>query len=87
MYGNTGRRVNHERPVREPVTTAREEDATSAYGCTGIPTANSQVVELVRGRGGGCGEWVRVHWYTVSEQSGIEWPGHGGGCGESVRVH
>jgi hypothetical protein len=29
----------------------------------------------------------RVHWYTVEQQSGSEWPCQGGGCGECVRVH
>jgi len=26
------------------------------------------------GQGGGCGERVRVHWYTMNKQSGDEWP-------------
>jgi len=39
------------------------------------------------GQGGGCGECVRVHWYTLSIQSGDEWPCQGGGCDECVRVY
>ena len=30
---------------------------------------------------------LRVHRYTMSRQSGVEWPGQGGGCDEGVWVH
>ena len=30
---------------------------------------------------------LRVHRYTMSQQSGDEWAGWGGGCGECVWVH
>jgi len=36
---------------------------------------------------GGCGGCLRVHRYTVSKQSGTEWPCQAGGCGGCVRVH
>jgi hypothetical protein len=42
--------------------TVREEDAASVHGYTRTLCANSQ--------GGGCGECARVHWYTMSNQSG-----------------
>jgi len=32
-------------------------------------------------------ECVRVHWHTVSKQSGSECHGQGGGCGERARVY
>ena len=37
---------------------------------------------IIEVRGGAC---VRVHQYTVSKQSGNEWPGQGGGGGECVQ--
>jgi len=41
------------------------------HGCTGTLWADSHV-ELERnewpGQGSGCGECVRVHWYTMSKQ-------------------
>ena len=61
---------------------------------TGTPVHYEQTV-----RGGGCGECVRVHRYTMSKQSGkrnrrvctgipvqYEQTARGGGCGECVRV-
>ena len=39
------------------------------------------------GQGGGCGECVRVHWYTVCKQAGNELPGQARGCGECIWEH
>ena len=43
---------------------AREEDAASVHSYTGTPRANSQGTSD-QGVGVGCGECVRVHWYTT----------------------
>jgi hypothetical protein len=50
-------------------------------------TAGQLNGDAVASHGGGGGECVRVHWYTMSKRSGNEWPGQGGGGGECVRVH
>ena len=63
----TGTLVHYEYTLRTPCQ-AREEDAASAYGYTGTLRANSQ--DTVSGQGGGRGECLRVHWYTMSKQSG-----------------
>jgi hypothetical protein len=50
-----------------------EKDVTSVYGNTGTLWGNSQ------SQGGGRGECVRIHRYTMSKQLGQR-----GGCGECV---
>ena len=55
------------------------KQSAGVCGYTGTLRANSQ--------GGGGGECVRVHQYSMSKQSGSDWAGQGGGGGECVRVH
>jgi hypothetical protein len=55
--------------------------------CTTLPSAVPRAraahhFAVVSGQGGGHGECVRVHWYTMSKQAG-----QGGDHGECVRVH
>ena len=65
-----------------PVVDAFEADLAAA-GVQGraIGTrylCNSTLTVCSLRLGGGRGECVRVHWYTMSKQSGNKWPGQGG---------
>jgi hypothetical protein len=57
--------------------------------CTGTQVHYKQTVREREARlGGGCGECVPVHWYTMSRQTGHEWPGSvlGSSCILAVMV-
>jgi hypothetical protein len=56
---------------------AWEEDAVSVYGYTSEATMRDELGNEWLGQGGGCAEYVRVHWYIVNKQSRIEWPDPG----------